>query len=433
MQHCSNKILFPNDSVTCIAPWYELRIESNGNLSYCHASSIDQEASKLSLIDWFNYGPQPTQVRSNIQQGVPSSGCQRCYQTESKSIISARQRRNQQGAIYNNKYFYNSLEQSPAWPRISGQTSTFKPAFLHISLSNLCNLSCKMCEPALSSQLANTMKKIKLIDASTPTLVDWTDDPERWDQFCNLVIDNPELICLHFMGGEPLIHKKFHKFIDLCIEKQCTNFHLTFVTNGTFYNPDLLKKLSYFKSATIEISLENLHSSNDYIRQGSSYKYIKQNILEFVKHRNQKINVVLRSVPQALSVMHYETLIDFAIKNQLQIDSNDLENKPNLKAFVLPEHIKKSLIDKFRQKYLDRQDEALTTSDRVLLLRNQSAVVEQIQDHVRNVIKILAEPEPSNIEDLRRDFIKYCQYFDKDSSHFLSVYPELEKFYYEYN
>jgi molybdenum cofactor biosynthesis enzyme MoaA len=290
-----------------------------------------------------------------------------------------------------------------------------------------------MCEPALSSQLANTMKKIKLIDASTPTLVDWTDDPERWDQFCNLVIDNPELICLHFMGGEPLIHKKFHKFIDLCIEKQCTNFHLTFVTNGTFYNPDLLKKLSYFKSATIEISLENLHSSNDYIRQGSSYKYIKQNVLEFAKHRNQKINVVLRSVPQALSVMHYETLIDFAIENQLQIDSNDLGNKSNLKAFVLPNHIKKSLIAKLRQKYLSGQNEELTTSDRVLLLRNQSAVVKQIQDHVQNVIKILAEPEPSNIEDLRKDFIKYCQYFDKDSSHFLSVYPELEKFYYEYN
>jgi hypothetical protein len=69
----------------------------------------------------------------------------------------------------------------------------------------------------------------------------------------------------------------------------------------------------------------------------------------------------------------------------------------------------------------------------VLLLRDQSAVLEQLQDHVRNIIKILSEPEPENIEQLRKDFIKYNQYFDPDLCQFLSIYPELENFYYEYN
>ena len=433
MNNCDNNVIFPDNAVTCIAPWYELRIETNGNFSYCYASSIDQESSNLSMIDWFNQGPRSSQVRKNIQQGIPSTGCQGCYQSESKSIISARNRRNQQGAIYDNRYFYNSLEQSPAWSRITGQTSAFKPAFLHVSLSNLCNLSCKMCAPVFSSHLTSTMKRIKLIDSNTPTLLDWTDDPERWDQFCDIVFNNPDLICLHFMGGEPLLHKKFYKFIDLCIENQQTDFHLTFVTNGTLYDETLLKKLNLFKSVQIEISLENLHLSNDYIRQGTNYNHVKRNILEFVKHRNQKINIVLRSVPQALSVMHYDTLIDFAIEHQLLIDSNDLGNKPNLKAFILPVALKNSLIDKFKQKYLSNQNETLTTSDRVLLLRDQSAVLEQLQDHVRNIIKILSEPEPENIEQLRKDFIKYNQYFDPDLCQFLSIYPELENFYYEYN
>ena len=424
--------LFINDSVTCVSPWYDLRIDATGNVTYCQHADVG-ETTELPLVEWFNSGSLVQDVRKDIQQGHPVPGCHKCYQSEEPGIVSQRQRRNFQAAIYSGKYFKESVQQSLVSPRMCGKVDNIKPAFMHISLSNLCNLSCRTCFPKYSSNLTSTLKSIQLIPDNTPILLDWTQDPARWKQFCDLVVNNPSLVCLHFMGGEPLYHKQFYNLIDLCIEQNATDFHLTFVTNGSIFSADLVKKLKKFKSIAVEISLETFHPTNDYIRLGSEYQRIQHNIEQFLEHKSSTFDVVLRTVPQALSIMHYDTVIDFAIKHRMSLDSNVLIRPEFLKISVLPADLKKKIVTYLHHKYhnyIEHVDNHLTLST----FRNFTELDRQISSHIQMLITLLNESELSNIDNQRKQFVQYNRAFDQVSGiNFVDLYPELKDFYDQYN
>lgn len=422
---------FPNDNVTCISPWYELRIDANGNMRGCHAISQDySEKSDLSFIEWFNKGNEITNIRNSIVDGNEYPSCKSCYKNEENNLISFRQRRNIQAAIYSGKYFKQSLEQSPAYNRMSGNVDKFYPAFMHVTLSNLCNLSCRMCFPDYSTQLSSLYKKVGIMDNDKPTLLDWTVDENKWNEFLELLKNNNNLMSLHFMGGEPLYHKRFLEVIDWCILNNKTDFHLTFVTNGTILNVDLLDKLKHFKTVQIEVSIENLHDTNNYIRINSNHETVKNNILTIVKYLGTS-SVVIRPVPQALSIIHYDTLLDFAIENNLSIDNNVLSKPEYLKCFVLPKELKDILTAKMKAKYANILSNSNSDNP---IARIRANSMEWIKNHIESILILINEKEPDNIEDLRRQFVEYNNKLDSVTEYkFTEIYPELLKFYAKYS
>ena len=414
---------FPNDNVTCVSPWYEIRIDANGDLRSCHSIRQSQaEPTNLSFLDWFNHG---NQIRTNITNGVESEGCSACYYNEKNNLISHRMQRNIQAAIYHGEYFTESLEQSPAYKRMNGYQKIY-PAFIHVTLSNLCNMKCRMCFPQYSSLLTDAYKKVNWLSKDTPTLTDWTTDTNKWNEFIELIENNNNLMALHFMGGEPLYHKRFYQFIDWCIANNKTDFHLTFVTNGTIYKEELFDKLKQFKSVQIEISIENLHHTNDYVRMGSNFNTVKENILKFI---SKDITVVLRTVPQALSIEHYDTILDFAIQNNLGFDSNILDKPQHLKCFILPKQLKTEISAKIRSKYIHILSIDNNGND-IAMFRS----LDGIKRHIESLLIRLDETEPDNIEDLRYEFVRYNMELDKvNELKFLDVYPELYDFYAKYS
>jgi len=423
-----------NEKVTCISPWYELRINSDGSMSFCHAvKKTFWEKSNLNFIDWFNKGESSTAARQNILKGKPVDACQNCYDNEAKGFTSYRQRRNIQGAVYHGENFKDSLEQSPAYPRMQGKVEEMYPAFLHVTLSNLCNLSCRMCFPEFSSQLTDTYKKLNIIDKSVPILEDWSQSDEKWQNFLKLVKGNKQLLSLHFMGGEPLYHKRFHEFIDWAIENNETNYHLTFVTNVTIYDSELIDKLAKFKSVQIEMSIEVMDIVNDYIRIGSDFNVLKDNIQKFLSHKNSNTKMVLRTVPQALSIPKYDTIIDFAIENDCMIDCNVISNPPHLKMNVLPKEFKNDLVNKLKTKYADILGiEDMDKITKISQIREPQKAL--FRSHINYLIAALEEAEPENIEELRQKFIQYNIDMDTQSTlKFKSVYPELVDFYEKYS
>lgn len=417
---------FPNDNVTCVSPWYELRIDANGDMRCCHSiRQSETEKSNLSFLDWFNHGNQPTTIRNNIIKGEESSACSACYYNEKNNLISHRLQRNMQAAIYNGKYFKQSLEQSPAFKRMNTNKTVY-PAFMHVTLSNLCNMKCRMCFPMYSSQLSDIYKKIGWMSNTEPTLNDWTTDETKWNDFLKLVEHNTQLISLHFMGGEPLYHKRFFEFVDWCIENKKTDFHLTFVTNGTVYKEDLIDKLKKFKSVQIEISIENLHETNNYIRMGFDYKDIRENISKFI---DKKLRIILRTVPQALSIENYDTILDFALEHNLGFDSNILDNPKYLKCVVLPKELKFEIANKIRSKYTH----ILTSNSNFNEVAHYRSP-EGIKKHIESLLVLLEETEPDNIEELRYKFIEHNKQLDTVCNlKFTGIYPKLFDFYEKYS
>jgi MoaA/NifB/PqqE/SkfB family radical SAM enzyme len=233
------------------------------------------------------------------------------------------------------------------------------------------------------------------------------------------------------MGGEPLYHKKFIKFIDWCIDNNKTDFHLTFVTNGTIHNQALLEKLKLFKSIQVEISLENLHETNNYIRLNSDFAQVRENILNIFNCLGTS-SVVIRSVPQALSIMHYDTLIDFAIENKISIDNNVIYNPEYLKCLVLPKEVKDKLVTYLQHKYANILGNG--SNDITTQISRIRTFEFNLKRHIESLLIQLNEPEPSNVEDLRKQFIEYNDKMDSVSgTSFKEMYPELLNFYAKYS
>lgn len=416
---------FPNDNVTCISPWYELRINHDGSYSYCHAARV-KDRSSLTPVEWFRNGELVSQARTYIKTGVELNGCKECYHAETLGLVSNRNRRNFQSAIFSGEFFKESLIQSPSYNTLTGNCNNIKPAFIHVSLSNLCNLACRTCQPHNSSKLVNVFKRAKIIDSSTPVHLEWTNDIKKWDSFVDLVINNPNLTSLHFMGGEPLLHNRFYKLVDLCIAENKTNFHLTFVSNGTVFDSSLIEKLKKFKSVHVEISVENFHKTNNYIRLGSDVTQIKNNVKLFADYRNENFTVVLRTVPQALSIQHYDTIIDFAIEHQLTIDSNIIHNPEYLKIYVLPSALKNEIIQHISEKYKNLLGNDFSNLEAVSYIRNNSGFLKSISAHLKSIIALLNEKEPENIDVLRAQFIEFNKKLDLVSGfEFNELYPEI--------
>lgn len=428
--------VFPNDAVTCSAPWYSMRIDPNGEYTYCDFSA-ERYQSDLLPSEWFDHGKEITKVRQQVQQGVCVSGCKQCYKQEEQNQVSYRSRRNHQAALYRGNFFRESLLQSPAFDRMQQATIRNKgPAFLHVSLNNICNLACRMCYPKYSSKLATLQIKTGVLEKTTKILNDWTSDNSKWTDFCeNLVLKNQSLICLHFMGGEPLVNDKFFEILKKCVAEQRTNFHVTFVTNGTIWDNSYMDMLSKFQSVSIEVSIENFHPSNDYIRIGSDYLKIKNNIESIIANKPDHISLVLRTVPQALSIMHYDTLLDFALANALNIDRNFLTSPPSLHINVLPSEIRQKIAQSLTVKYQDLLELGTTSAaENVNNLRNASQYRTQISTHLKELLAQLAMPSPDNVQDLRKDFVAYNKKLDQAVElSFQEVFPDLADFYEKYN
>ena len=425
---------FPNDKVTCISPWYELRVNADGSMTYCHgATKNTKEKTDLNFHEWFNHGNMPTEVRESITSGVKYPGCANCYYNESLNLISHRQRRNNQGAIYDGPYFYESVLQSPTYKRLTNEVKNRYPAFLHVTLSNLCNLKCRMCFPEFSSQLSSAYQKIGWMKSTDPVLLDWTQDEVKCNNFLEFIKSNNNIMSLHFMGGEPLYHKKFHDFIEWCVANEKTDYYLSFVTNGTIYDQQLIEKLKYFREVHIEISVENLHPSSDYIRIGSNYQTIKDNILRIKDDVGSNVVIVLRTVPQALSVEHYHTIIDFALENNFGFDNNVLSNPRHLKCNVLPNAYKKEIAAAMRDKYTTILSmDSSSIIHQVAMTRSSTLI--SIKKEIESIIARLEEPEPDDVENLRKKFIDHNIQLDKFSElKFKEIYPKLIHFYEKYS
>jgi len=301
------------------------------------------------------------------------------------------------------------------------------PIDWHIDFGNECNLACKMCIPQASSVVANQYKKwnFKIKNSSN-----WTNDLQSWNQFLENIKLVPKINRIHVMGGEPLINKKFKEFIYWLIENKYNNLSISFVTNGTSFDKNFIESLKYFKSVDIEVSLESINRTNNYIRQGSDVNEILSNI---TKIRNLGFNVVLRSVPQLLSVNDYYQYIKWAFDEKFSIQSIPLSYPYYFCIQVLPQEIKKSLIPKYQKviEYITENSNSLIST--ISTGRDISRLPYQMIRECKTIISMLEQPQLDNVQELRKELIEWLVRWDKvynlDAREYYPEYSEFLEFY----
>lgn len=430
-----------NQKIFCNVPWTNVHLYWDGSFGMCCAeknkiydSTLDStyNIKKMTINEWFNHEPIK-KSRIDILGDSKLSSCADCYNEEDNGFESRRIKENYKSAIFTLEKFDKSFTQSKWNSRFLeslDKKDQAAPIDWHIDLGNECNLSCKMCQPSASSLMASKYRKWNL---EIPTFSNWVNDDTAWANFLLSVDNTPNLYRIHFMGGEPMLNKRFYQIIDYLIEKNRTDISISFVTNGTIYDDKLYNKLKKFKSCDIEISIESIGKTNLYIRQpGIDSTLI--NIKKLMAQQTDKFHIVLRSVPQLLNVNDYHEYILFAWENKLSIQSIPLSRPAYLAIRVLPWIIRQN----FKYNYIKVKEQISTESQNEIKTlvtgRDTSRLHIQLIKECDGVLAMLDEEIPKNIAELEKELSMWLSRWDKEFKlNAYEFYPEYTDFFQRIN
>ena len=414
----------PNKKIFCNTPWYELHVYWDGGFGICCQEShrlydIEQtekyNISNMSIAEWFNSEPVK-KFRMDMWKEKKISFCSRCMKEEEVGVTSRRHKSNQKSVIFTKSAFEDSIEQSPHYDNFlhsknnHGETQTL-PVDLHIDLGNFCNLACKMCTPHASSKIASQHVKWGMEEDKKYLGTDWTQNVNVWNKFLKELL-NMKLKNIHFMGGETILTKRFHDFLNFIIENKRFDLNLSFVTNGTTFDIELIKKLKLFQRVGIEVSIETTTDHNSYSRQGTNTELVLENIEKY-KHEcdNDRISLTMRPAVSALTIGHYHTLLEYCLENKFNIKPLIVTRPSFLQVCNLPVNVK--------EKYLEKYKELLNKNDlrRVDINYdfNESDPVQYkkiIKLAIAQAIGLLTAPTPNDYMNELKKMVEHCRKWD---------------------
>ena len=421
-----------NSNIFCNSPWYELHIYWNGDYGFCcqqfdppykKIAPNPYNISKMSIKDWHDSKPM-RDARMQMFKDQRWSNCSACWEEEDTSQTSRRHRANQKSIIFRQQ-FKDSLEQSPGYPifkySINNQGATQRlPVDIHVDLGNYCNLACKMCWSGASSKIATQEKKWGTLLDKNHLGNDWTKDSTVWKKFLSDIETMP-VQNIHFMGGETLIQPRFHEFIDYMIAQGKTDLNISFVTNGTSFNKDLVNKLTKFNRIGIEVSIEAISDVNKYVRQGTDTQIVLDTIDQYLEYANERISVTVRPAVSALTIRDYYQLIEYCIDKKLLMKTLVVTSPASQNIAVLPLSIRKQ----YRKNYED----LLSHFDQEIPIdfneSDPSNHVAVLKGYTQQAIALLDQPKIDN-EELLKELVDHMKKWDKVYGYNArEIYPEL--------
>lgn len=389
-----------------------------------HTQPSKYNLRSMTVAEWYRSKPMQT-MRQQIVSDTKLSQCASCYREERIGHESRRIKENFKSVIFTEQAFDRSYQQSPMYADFNSVDTARQPIDWHIDLGNECNLACKMCNPRASSRISSIYKKWQLIEESRNA--NWTADPKAWQNFLDGIMSVPDLNRLHFMGGEPLLSKRFPELLEFLLQNNRQAISISFVTNGTILDQNLIDKLKQFRSCDIEVSLESIDKNNHYIRQGSDTARVLENIENLCKQQTDSFHVVLRSVPQLLNVNNYDRYIAWAWQQRLPIQSIPLTQPAYLQIVVLPVALRKSMISRYqtvRDSIPPNAVAGLSTG------RNVGALDTLLRRECDAMINLLNNPEPDNVQQLRAELSTWLQRWDQEFGlDARDYYPEYQEFF----
>lgn len=321
----------------CPLPWIHLATRPNGDVRVCctsNASGADlvdskevglviQNGSIMNLRDnsiaevWNSNYMKSTRV-DMLAGNIPSS-CTKCFDEESKGIVSKRQ---WETKVWNERIDLQAIVDQTSE---DGYLPVNIPYF-DLRLGNLCQLKCVMCSPHDSSSWIKDWKlqtpKYKTIELKQDQHWDDRNRDYTWYQkgsFLDTMKDQAHFIKeLYFAGGEPLLIPEHYKILEFMIESDnAKNCILRYNSNGLELPDKLFDLWSHFKQVKFNFSIDALGKHNDYIRYPSKWEDVETNLR---KLDNTPDNVVVNiaCAVQLLNVLYITDLARWKIQSNFK-------------------------------------------------------------------------------------------------------------------
>jgi sulfatase maturation enzyme AslB (radical SAM superfamily) len=176
-----------------------------------------------------------------------------------------------------------------------------KIEMLELLFSNICNFKCLTCNSSLSTSWMGDDTKLFANGFSDRS-------PVAKSEISKVNYDGIDsLKLLKITGGEPFLYKGLQENLELVLEKN-RDCSLWIYTNGSIYPKDMIKTIKKFKDVNIAISVDGYGHVNEYIRYGSNWKQVEENIRLF---KETGARVFLTTVVSAYSLPRLKKLIDW--------------------------------------------------------------------------------------------------------------------------
>jgi len=306
-----------NKDTICSMPFITIHDSAPSSFSpCCHID--DSKFKKYKKIKDYLASSELQSLKDNLLNGIKDTRCNYCWKAEKLKMRTLRQ-----DSINDERF---------------DKINDGKIRQVNIQTGYVCNISCMMCSPGVSSNLNQLWKGKSLAQHHT-----WWNGPKleynkESEKYIKENINDIQYI--DAVGGEPLYNKKYIALLDCLLENNVhKNITLYITTNGTLLSDTICKKLLKFKKVVILTSIDGIGQVNDYIRWGSKFSVVEKNFIKSTKLFDHMIATCV----SALNVHRYNEIKEFAEAHNSQIDYKMVKDIPALDPWNVPEEFKKDI------------------------------------------------------------------------------------------
>ena len=407
----------------CMHPFTGLATREDGAVKACcrsHPVGFIQNATLEEI--WNNDTMQ--RIRRQVLNGERPAECAPCFNLEDQGVESLRQR-HINGVIPEARInLYPNTKLQEVMP--------FEFPTMEIKMNNLCNLKCRMCNP-MDSTSWNDWQEVeahykkednylvqKIIDLNLqkkPVLDSFVDTDNWWASFEKLL---PYFRRVEFAGGEPLMDPTHYKILDM-LAPYGDNIEIKYATNLTMLGKSNRTVWQYwpkFKSVAVNVSIDGIGASYEYVRGNASWSELVNNIKQIQTIPN--ISRIVGAVAvQVSNVLILDKMIKLFLDDLGIVFYTNMVNYPNvLSAQVLPFDLKDLAIKRLQMAKLQVPNYKHVKENPILL----GITLKQI-DGVINYLNAVDQ------SDKWQECIEFNQALDatRDQS-FFDVTPEFKQY-----
>ena len=256
----------------CNSPWTQLSISPDGQILPCcrYNHNIQKnypypKTTEGNLEELWN-GDKIKKLRQAFLDGIEPEECNDCWVREKTGLTSMREDINR----WTN---YKEFKDTNAPP----------PSHYDLKTTNVCNLRCRMCGGTNSSMILKEWVRYNESNADNLEVKFLTShkilnkkNNKIWKKWL------PSIEQILIAGGEPFKCNESKELIKSVIDSKVhKDVYLDIVTNGSYFQEELVKEIINFKGSTIHFSLDDLYERNEYARDKSNWDNIENNIIKF--------------------------------------------------------------------------------------------------------------------------------------------------------
>ena len=338
-----------NSNTFCMHPFTGLATREDGAVKACCRSHTVGYIQDQSLEEIWNNDTMK-RIRHQVLNGERPAECAPCFNLEDQGVESLRQR-HIAGVIPEARI---TLYPTAISTMREDYSMPFEIPTIEIKMNNLCNLKCRMCNP-MDSTSWNDWQEVeghykkednflvqKIIDLNLqkkPFLDSFVDTDNWWASFKKLL---PYFRRVEFAGGEPLMDPTHYKILDM-LALYGNNIEIKYATNLTMLGKNNRTVWQYwpkFKSVAVNVSIDGIGDSYEYVRGNASWAELINNIKQIQTIPNVS-RIVGAVAVQVSNVLVLDKMIKYFLDDIGIVFYTNMVQYPNvLSAQVLPAELK---------------------------------------------------------------------------------------------